>query len=121
MAFEFYSATRIVFGKGKLAEVPQRAAQLGKKALVVSGKNPERSAALIEGLASQEVEVEGFTVDAEPTIAMIRQGVGQARVSGCDLIIGIGGGSVLDAAKAIAAILTNGVDPLDYMHLDYLD
>lgn len=115
MAFEFYSATCIIFGKGKLAEAPKRAAQLGKKALVVSGKNPERSISLLNGLTAAGVAVERFTVDTEPTISMIKQGLEQARQTGCDVIIGIGGGSALDAGKAIAALLSNPGDVMDYL------
>jgi len=50
-------------------------------------------------------------------MATVRAGVNQARTAGCDHVIGLGGGSVLDAAKAIAALLANGGDPLDYLEV----
>ena len=55
-----------------------------------------------------------FAVSGEPTVDLARAGVSQARLAGCDQVIGIGGGSVLDAGKAIAMLLANGGDPLDY-------
>ena len=58
-----------------------------------------------------------FAVTGEPTVDLARAGVSQARQAGCDQVIGIGGGSVLDAGKAIAMLLTNGGDPLDYLEV----
>jgi alcohol dehydrogenase class IV len=56
-------------------------------------------------------------VHAEPTIDIVRQGVQLAREEGCDVVIAVGGGSAIDAGKAIAALLTNGGDPLDYLEV----
>ena len=58
-----------------------------------------------------------FEVLGEPTIDLVRLGTAAARGAGCDVIIGIGGGSVIDAGKAIAALLTNPGDPLDYLEV----
>jgi alcohol dehydrogenase class IV len=68
-------------------------------------------------LQAEGVEVAGFSVAGEPTLQVVRDGVARAADAACDLIIGCGGGSVLDAAKAIAALLTNGGDPLDYLEV----
>jgi alcohol dehydrogenase class IV len=58
-----------------------------------------------------------FAVDGEPTVDTARAGTAAARAAGCDLVIGFGGGSALDAAKAIAALVANGGDPLDYLEV----
>src|SRR5687768_11782372 len=101
--FEFATAGRIVFGRGAQKEVAPAAASLGKRTLVVTGRDPARAAAL-------RAQVDGtvFSVVGEPTTQMIRDGVQVAREANCDVVIGFGGGSAIDSAKAIAALVTNG-------------
>jgi len=117
MRFEFATASRIVFGVGALKEAGALAAGLGRRALVVVGRSGERAAPLLDGLKAAGVEAVTFAVAGEPTTDLVREGTAQARAAGCDLVIGIGGGSVIDAGKAIAALLTNGGDPLDYLEV----
>ncbi|HIQ04183.1 MAG TPA: iron-containing alcohol dehydrogenase [Anaerolineae bacterium] len=117
MRFEFATATRIVFGEGTLSEVGPIAVGMGSQALVVTGRTAERAARLLELLAAQEVGTVTFSVTGEPTTETARLGTQRAREADCDLVIGFGGGSVLDAGKAIAALLTNGGDPLDYLEV----
>ena len=57
------------------------------------------------------------TVAGEPTVALVRDAAAAARAAGCDLVIACGGGSAIDAGKAIAALLGNGGDPLDYLEV----
>lgn len=115
--FEFATAARIVFGAGKLCELGELAAPLGKRAFVVTGRSPERAASALKLLADRQITTVTFAVSGEPTTDIVRQGLHNARQAGCDLVIGIGGGSVLDTGKAIAALLTNGGDPLDYLEV----
>ncbi len=115
--FEFATATRIVFGAGALGEVGPEARAMGRQALVVTGRATERAASLLELLAAQEIDTVSFTVISEPTTDVVRLGTERARESGCDLVIGFGGGSILDTGKAIAALLTNDGDPLDYLEV----
>ncbi|HOT92535.1 MAG TPA: iron-containing alcohol dehydrogenase [Anaerolineae bacterium] len=117
MRFEFATAARILFGVGVAKEVGAIAATLGRRALVVTGRSGERAVPVLEGLRSVGVTAETFAAVGEPTTDMIRDGVEQARVAACDLVIGIGGGSVIDTGKAIAALLTNGGAPLDYLEV----
>jgi len=117
MRFEFGTATRILFGPGVVAEVAGVAAALGRRALVVTGRGVERSGPFVERLNARNVAVEILSVAGEPTVQMVRTGVERARETQCDLVVGIGGGSVLDAGKAIAALLANGGDPLDYLEV----
>ena len=119
MRFEFSTASRIVFGVGVLKEAGALAAGLGHRAFVVVGRSGERAASLLDDLKTAGVEAVTFAVTGEPTTDLVREGTAQARVAGCDLVIGIGGGSVIDAGKAIAALLTNGGDPLDYLDTLY--
>jgi alcohol dehydrogenase class IV len=110
--FEFATATRIVFGEGTAATLPELARGFGARALVVTGASQERTAALVSALS-----VETFTVAGEPTVELIREGARRALDSACDVVVAVGGGSVIDAGKAIAAIATNGGEPLDFLEV----
>jgi alcohol dehydrogenase class IV len=116
-SFEFATAGRIIFGEGVLNQAAPATAALGRRALVVTGANRERAQALLDALAGKALIAETFSVPGEPTVDHVRRGVDHARATGCDVIIGFGGGSALDAAKAIAALLTNRGDPLDYLEV----
>jgi len=117
MRFEFATATRILFGPGSVSEVAPAAAALGRRALLISGRDVERGTPLRERLNARGVAAVTLAVADEPTVDTARGGVQRAREEGCDLIIGLGGGSALDAGKAIAALLANGGDPLDYVEV----
>ena len=117
MRFEFATATRIIFGAGTLGEIGPLAAEMGERALVVTGHTVARGAALLDGLAAQGIDYVTFSVAGEPTTEVARLGTQRAREENCDLVIGFGGGSVLDTGKAVAALLTNGGDPLDYLEV----
>jgi alcohol dehydrogenase class IV len=108
--FEFSTATRIVFGSGKIESLPSLVKAFGARALVVTGAHPERAAKALGGISAT-----CFSVPGEPTLAMVREGVRAAR--GCDFLIGFGGGSAMDAAKAIAALAPNSGEPLDYLEV----
>ena len=115
--FEFATATRIIFGAGTLREVGPLAAGMGNRALVVTGRTIERATPLLDALTTQRIVTVTFSVAGEPTTEVARLGTQRARESDCDLVIGFGGGSVLDSGKAIAALLTNGGVPLDYLEV----
>jgi alcohol dehydrogenase class IV len=117
MRFEFATATRIVFGPGTLKEVGPIAAEMGSQALVVTGASPDRAQPLLDDLDAHGVRAVTFAVSEEPTTAIVSEGAQRAREADCALIIGIGGGSAIDAGKAVAALLTNGGDPLDYLEV----
>jgi alcohol dehydrogenase class IV len=112
--FEFATAGRVLFGAGRAAELPAVLAGLGTRVLVCTGKDPARHAGLLAGLG---MPAEVFPVAAEPTVELARAGVGAAREHGADVVVAIGGGSVIDAGKAVAALLGNGGDPLDYLEV----
>jgi len=117
MNFEFQTAARIVFGAGALAQVGALAKELGRRALVVTGRELQRAEKLLANLRAHGLSAVTFSVASEPEIATVEQGTKLARSEQCDCVIGIGGGSVLDAAKAIAAMLTNDGELLDYLEV----
>lgn len=117
MNFEFATATRIVFGAGKLQEVGSLVRGFGEHALIVTGKNPCRTDKLIGLLTAAGIKATGFSVSGEPTTALAEQGMAAARTAGCEFVISIGGGSVIDAGKAIAAMLANEGELLDYLEV----
>lgn len=117
MQFEFATATRIIFGSGKLAEVAPAARAMGARALLVLGRSPGRAAPLVRYLKDVGVASVNFAVEGEPTIESARGGVELARREKCDLVISFGGGSALDAGKAIAAMLTNPGEITDYLEV----
>ncbi len=117
MRFEFATATRIIFGPGTVQEVGSLAAQLGQRAFVVTGRRVERAAPVLDRLKQQHIAVVPFSVSGEPTLAVVEAGVEQARRENCDCVIAVGGGSVIDTGKAIAALLTNLGELLDYLEV----
>jgi alcohol dehydrogenase class IV len=117
MPFEFATAARIVFGEGAVREVPPAAAAMGRRALIVTGSRTDRAAALIAALESAGVSSVPLAVRGEPSVESVRDGARFAYSEACDLVVAFGGGSVLDAGKALAALLTNTGDPLDYLEV----
>lgn len=117
MNFEFATATRIVFGAGVLREVGARAKEFGHRALVVTGRDTHRAEPLLAALRHDGVTGLTFSVFGEPEIETIEQGIKQARNQRCEMVIGFGGGSALDAGKAIAAMLANNGELLDYLEV----
>jgi alcohol dehydrogenase class IV len=112
--FDFATAGRIVAGAGRAAELPGVLAGLGSRVLVCTGANPARHASLLAGLGMPAAV---FGVAGEPTAELARAGITAAREHGADVIAAIGGGSVIDLGKAVAMLLANGGDPLDYIEV----
>ena len=115
--FEFATAARVVFGPGTLRELGAIAQTLGRLALVVTGRNSDRAQPALAQLAGVGRGAVVFAVPGEPTTHLVRAGVELARREQCDVVIAFGGGSAIDAAKAIAALLTNGGELLDYLEV----
>ena len=102
MRFEFATATRILFGEGVSRDLPA----MGARALVVTGASGRHARVGVR-----------FAIDGEPTVDQVRRGAELARAESCDHVIAIGGGSAIDGGKAIAALLANPGDPLDYLEV----
>ncbi len=116
MRFEFATAGRILFGAGVFNQVGAEAVALGRRPLVV-GQSEGRVRPLLTLLAAHGLEPSLLQISGEPTTDGIRQGLAAARAHQPDCVIGFGGGSAIDAAKAIAILLTNPGDPLDYLEV----
>ena len=117
MRFEFATAARVIFGPGVLREVGPLARGFSPRALVVTGANPRRAEPLLSLLREQGVRGIPFPVRGEPELATVQQGVALAKQENCGLVISFGGGSALDAGKAIAAMLANTGELLDYLEV----
>jgi alcohol dehydrogenase class IV len=115
--FEFSTVAHILFGAGTLKELGPIAAAIGRKALVATGFFGAGLDRLVGVCQASGVTSELFDVNGEPTVELVLRGVQVARESGCDFLIGFGGGSAIDTAKAIATLLTNPGDPLDYLEV----
>jgi alcohol dehydrogenase class IV len=115
--FEFATAARIIFGPGELGKVGGIAAEMGSRALLVTGADLRRAGRLMGYLADHHVQVDTFQVAGEPSIPVVRQGVEIARGQRVELVISMGGGSALDAGKAIAALATNPGDIHEYVEV----
>jgi alcohol dehydrogenase class IV len=115
--FEFATSARIVFGEGALADLGLLASALGQRALVVGGKSAERRDRVRDLLRERGIESAALSIETEPTTEDARRGVALAREADCDLVVAIGGGSAIDAGKAVAALVANGGDPLDYLEV----
>jgi alcohol dehydrogenase class IV len=114
LTFEFATAGRIIAGAGRTAELPQLLAGLGSRLLVCTGADTSRHAGLLAGLGLPAAVV---TVAGEPTVELARTAAAAAREHAADVVVAIGGGSVIDTGKAVAMLLANGGDPLDYLEV----
>ena len=106
--FEYYNPVRIIFGAGELNKLGDEAKQLGSKICLVSYKELGLLAPLLEKVSAQLKEagldvVSFFEIQENPEVKSVTAGAGFCKSENVDLIIGIGGGSAMDAAKAIAA------------------
>jgi alcohol dehydrogenase class IV len=115
VSFEFATSDRIIFGPGKLNELGKQIEGRAKRLLLVSGLSSDAIPRVKEILSSQEIPFAEFEVHGEPAVEVLREGVKAAR--SCDMVIGLGGGSVLDTGKAIAALMTNPGDVFDYLEV----
>jgi alcohol dehydrogenase class IV len=117
MNFEFASASRIIFGPHTSRQIGVYVNRFGSSALLVCGRSQERAASTAEHLREQGVRVTIFRAEREPTIEMINRGASLAREAACSMVIAVGGGSVIDTGKAVAALSTNRGKLLDYLEV----
>lgn len=115
--FEFATAQRILFGEGRLKEIGALARALGERALVVTGAHPQRAQPLLDLLGAAQVQAVVFSVAGEPTVADAVAGIEVVQRNRIELVIGFGGGSAIDAAKAIAALAANPGEIFDYLEV----
>ncbi len=114
-SFEFATASRIIFGNGKLNSLAEQIEAGANRLLLVRGRSSDAIPRVRQMLSARGIRLAEFEVHGEPTVDVVREGVELAL--GCDGIIGLGGGSVLDAGKAIAILATNPGDVFDYLEV----
>ena len=114
--FSFATAGQIIFGNHSLEKVPGLVAGFGQKVVLVTGKNSSRAKELLAKF-SPGTDTVIFNVPGEPTTGLIEAGVQLAREHLSDVVVGLGGGSVIDSAKAIAALATNKGELFDYLEV----
>ena len=106
--FQFHNPTRIVFGPGVVEEAGEEAATIGSHALICTGKRSAEKSGLLDRVTRlmAEAGVEVFHlkgIDPNPRITSVAEGIRLCKANGVDLVVGLGGGSAMDAAKAVAA------------------
>lgn len=118
-AFDIARLPEIRFGSGTFDQLPDIARRYGTRALLVTGgahlQRGERWPRLLAGLAEAGIHWQHATVDGEPSPELVDAAVERFRATSPDVVIGIGGGSALDAAKAIAGLLRSGTRVLDHL------
>ena len=114
-SFEFATATQIIFGAGRLNDLGKHIPSGTQRLLFVHGRSAEAIPRVRDILSVLRISFSEFEVHGEPTIEVVQGGVRAAQ--DCEMVIGLGGGSVLDTGKAIAALVTNPGEVLDYLEV----
>lgn len=121
MNFEFCTSSRVVFGRGVFDRLGELVGSMGARAMVVrGGAHLDRSGVmgrLRDMMAGVGVEIAQYVVVGEPKVGVVDEALRVAREARSEMVIGLGGGSALDAAKAVAGLLTMGGEALDYMEV----
>lgn len=116
MEFDFTPPQRILFGRGKASACGEFAVGFGKRALLVRGGSTDLKI-VTESMETAGVKWQEVRISAEPDIERVCQAVEAGREFGCQLVIGCGGGSVIDTAKAVGALLANPGEIMDYLEV----
>lgn len=120
---EFYTPGKIIFGPGGLSQVGTEAKRLGNKALIVLGRSAMRKSGALDRLTrllkKNNLEYTIYeNIPSDPTVKTVDIGASLARKGSCNLVIALGGGSVLDTGKAISAMVTNEGSVADYHEIE---
>ena len=116
--FDLAIPTDVRFGAGRVSEVPQALVELGaNRVMVITGRTTSRADAIRSTLNEAGISTVVFGVAAEPSIERVRAAVALLAEAGCDAVLGFGGGSALDVAKAAAVLAPSGSDPMDHLEV----
>src|SRR5919107_2192465 len=111
--FDLALPGRVLFGPGRTAELPDLVSALGRRGLLCPARPPPRHGHLLGDVDPAAV----VTVRHEPTVDDVRAATEEARTAGAEVVVAIGGGSVIDLGKAVAVLLGNGTDPMDHLEV----
>ena len=115
--FAYATASEIIFGSGSFGRLGKRIAGKYRNAMVVCGKSNNYAEKLLDHLSLQNIRGTIYNIVTEPTIEVIQQGIELGRKTDCDVVFGIGGGSAIDSAKAIAAMIPNEGALINYLEV----
>ncbi|MBV7297103.1 iron-containing alcohol dehydrogenase [Enterovibrio paralichthyis] len=115
--FQFMTATRIIFGEGALNNSLSLINNYGYSVLVVTGKDDKRVEPLLGYLKQQNIRYQRLAVHGEPLIAMVEEMAAAGRLFKPDMVVAIGGGSVMDVGKALAGLIPNQGSVYDYLEV----
>ncbi len=121
--FTFFNPVRLFFGVGAFDRIGEHAAGWGARALLVTGRSAARNSGLLDRAVSllegADVAVTLFDrIMPNPTATVVDEGAALARANGCDVVVAVGGGSAMDAAKAIACCAAEGAPAADFLRLE---
>lgn len=120
IAFKYFLPVNIEFGSGKVAKAGELTKPYGKKALIVTGHSSAKKSGLYDKV-KDSLKAEGIDsvlfdkVAQNPLTTTAAEGTAFAKENGCDVVVAIGGGSIMDCAKAIAFLAVNNGDVSDYI------
>ena len=120
MKFNYNLPINLLFGRGRINEVGSEVAKYGKKVLIVTGRSSTKKSGLLDKtknlLEEAKVKYEVFDkVEQNPLTTTVYEGVEVIKETGCDIVLGLGGGSIMDAAKSIAFSAKNSGDISEYI------
>jgi alcohol dehydrogenase class IV len=116
--FDLAVPADVRFGAGRVSEVPEAFAGLGaSRVLVITGRTTSRADAIRAALTEADIASVVFGVATEPSIERARAAIELISETGCDAVLGFGGGSALDVAKAAAVLATSGTDPVEHLEV----
>ncbi len=116
IAFSLVTPTEILFGRGKTAQLNERAEKLGRRALVVHGLNPARLSGVFGSLQGIDI-AQTLSIGKEPDLDTLTAAIDRGKSLGIDLVLGIGGGSVMDSAKVLAAMLPSQTNLMNHLEV----
>jgi alcohol dehydrogenase class IV len=115
--FSLHLPTQIIFGRNSAGHHIANIAAIGERVLLVHGANAKRAAWLITALQAEGLVIDTVACPREPDVALIEQCVARGRAHACDAVIGLGGGAVIDTAKALAGLIPATGSVLDYLEV----
>ena len=115
--FGFSLPGRVIFGRSEAGRAPGLIGALGDRGVLVHGADASRAAWLVDGLRAQGAAVLAVSCGAEPSLPMLRDALDRARSQGADWVCGLGGGSALDMAKALAALIPAPGGIMDHLEV----